>query len=75
MAWIIPGVHTMDCPCRRNTRKKKKEKSNFQIKLYPGLGIAVGGLWGLEEINPPIPTILPLQSLIQVQLLTIDLFV
>ena len=77
MAWIIPGVHTMDCPCRRNTRKKKKkkEKSNFQIKLYPGLGIAVGGLWGLEEINPPIPTILPLQSLIQVPLLTIDLLI
>jgi len=43
--------------------------------LYPGLGTAVGGLWGLEEINPPIPIILPLQSLIQVPLLTIDLFV
>ena len=61
MAWIIPGVHTMDCPCRRNNaKKKKKRKIKFQIKLYPVLGITVEGLWGLGEINPLIPTILPL---------------
>ena len=67
--------HGLPVPPKYTQKKKKKEKSNFQIKLYPGLGTAVGGLWGLEEINPPIPTILPLQSLIQVPLLTIDLLI
>jgi hypothetical protein len=43
--------------------------------LYPGLGIVVEGLWGLGEINPPIPIILPPQSLIPVPLLAMNLFI